>query len=158
MRYTKATTDNLDQKIQEAIQKAIDGNKGMFIFGGTGTGKTYAMHALANKKSESSVDNWIMLLSEFRDSMQKGFYYDNVKEYTNQEYVFIDDIGAEKTSDFVIEFLYILVNRRYENMKRTVLSTNLSLAEFAERYGDRILSRISEMCILLELKGEDKRI
>jgi DNA replication protein DnaC len=157
MRYKTATTDNLDDKTKELILKSIEEDKGIFIFGNTGTGKTYIMHALANKKSVE-VDNWVMLLAEFRSSMQRGNYYDDLVEYTGSDYVFIDDIGAEKTSDFVIEFLYIVINKRYENMKRTVISTNLTLAEFGDRYGDRILSRIAEMCVFLELKGADKRL
>jgi DNA replication protein DnaC len=99
-----------------------------------------------------------MLLAEFRDYMQKGYYFENIKTYTDQDYVFIDDIGSEKTSEFVIEFLYILINKRYENMKRTVFATNLSINDFQERYGDRIMSRIAEMCILVEITGGDKRL
>jgi DNA replication protein DnaC len=43
-------------------------------------------------------------------------------------------------------------------MKRIVLTTNLQFKDFGNRYGDRILSRIAEMCVLVELKGEDKRL
>ncbi|MCK5022779.1 MAG: ATP-binding protein [Candidatus Aenigmarchaeota archaeon] len=157
MRYNKATTENLDEKTKEAIEDAITKQKGIFIFGDTGTGKTYTMHALANHK-KVYVDNWVILLSKFRDLMQKGEYFMSIHDFTNEDYVFIDDIGAEKTSDFVVEFLYTIINKRYENMKRTVLSTNLTLEDFGERYGDRILSRIAEMCIFLELKGEDQRL
>ncbi len=156
MRYKDATIENLGEELKVARQQAIDENKGIFIFGDTGTGKTYALHALS--KGRAMVDNFTMLLSEFRDYMQKGFYHDKIKEYTSQEYVFIDDIGAEKTSDFVIEFLYVLINKRYENMKRTVIGTNLSLDQLQQRYGDRIVSRLMEMCVFVELKGDDRRI
>jgi DNA replication protein DnaC len=156
MRYKDAKLEDLNKEILDARETAIVENKGIFIYGDTGTGKTHSLHALS--RDRSVVDNFVSLLSEFRDYMQKGFYFDKIKEYTNQEYVFIDDIGAEKTSEFVIEFLYVLVNKRYENMKRTVFATNLSLEDFQERYGDRIISRISEMCILVELKGGDKRL
>jgi DNA replication protein DnaC len=156
MRYKEAKLEDLNKEILDARETAIVENKGVFIYGDTGTGKTHSLHALS--RDRSVVDNFVSLLSEFRDYMQKGFYFDKIKEYTNQEYVFIDDIGAEKTSEFVIEFLYVLVNKRYENMKRTVFATNLSLEDFQERYGDRIISRISEMCILVELKGGDKRL
>lgn len=155
-RYLGAKQENLDDKTKEAIQKAIDEDKGLFIYGDTGTGKTYTIYALSLRKS--NVNNFIELLIEYRDYMQKGFYYENLTELLNQDYLFIDDIGSEKTSDFVIEFLYMIVNKRYENMKRTVFTTNLTLEDFKNRYGDRILSRIAEMCILLELKGEDKRL
>jgi DNA replication protein DnaC len=156
MRYKNAELTDLAPEIMEARQKAIDEKKGIFIFGDTGTGKTHSLYALS--KGKGVVDNFVTLLCEFRDYMQKGLYFEKIKDFTNQEYVFIDDIGAEKTSDFVIEFLYILVNKRYENMKRTVLATNLSIDDFQEKYGDRIASRLAEMCVFVELKGEDKRL
>ena len=156
MRYQNAKADDLPKYVLDAVQSAIEKNKGLFFYGDTGVGKTHALHAIS--KNKSNVDNFPILLVEFRDYMQKGFYLENIKEYTNRDYIFIDDIGSEKVSEFVVEFLYILVNRRYENMKRTVLSTNLSIEAFQEKYGDRIMSRIAEMCVLVEIRGEDKRL
>jgi DNA replication protein DnaC len=156
MRYAEAKLEDLSSEVLEAREKAIKEKKGIFIYGDTGSGKTYALHALSKNKGQ--VDNFVYLLCEFRDYMQKGHYYEMLREYTAKQYLFIDDIGAEKTSEFVIEFLYILVNKRYENLKRTVFSTNLSLKEFQERYGDRLISRLSEMCVFVEIKGEDKRL
>jgi DNA replication protein DnaC len=157
MRYTKATYDSLPEELKLLVGKSITEEKGLFIYGNTGVGKTYFLYSLANRKN-SKVRNFTELLVEFRDAMNKGHYFDNIKDLTQEDYLFIDDIGAEKLSDFVVEFLYLIVNKRYENMKRTVFATNLSVEDFIEKYGERIMSRISEMCILHELKGEDKRI
>ena len=156
MRYQNASADNLPKEVTEKINEAIKEKKGILFYGGTGVGKTYTMHTLA--KNKGKVENFVEMLVEFIDYQNKGFYYDKLKELTNQDYLFIDDIGSEKTTEFVITFLYLIVNKRYENMKRTVFATNLSLEDFSSRYGDRILSRINEMCLLVELKGEDKRI
>lgn len=156
MRFDNAQTENLSPKFREAVEQSIANDKGLFIFGNTGVGKTYAMFALANGKGD--VHNFVELLVEFRDHMQKGFYHSKLSELCQEKYLFIDDIGSEKTSEFVVEFLYLVVDKRYQNIKRTVLSTNLSLETFRGRYGDRILSRISEMCVLVELTGEDRRI
>lgn len=157
MKYKEATTDNLSEEIKEVIKKAIEENKGIFIYGDTGVGKTYAMHALANNK-RAKVLNFVELLVQFRDHIQNGCYFSRITDLVNEDYLFIDDIGAEKLSDFVVEFLYLVINKRYENEKRTVLSTNLSLEDFSKRYGDRLLSRVAEMCVIYEMKGEDKRL
>jgi DNA replication protein DnaC len=156
MRYKEATIDNLDKSILEAVDNAIKNKKSLFFYGNTGTGKTYALHALS--KSRGKVDNFVTLLVEFRDYMQKGFYFTKIRDYINEDYLFIDDIGSETVSNFVLEFLYMVINGRYENMKRTVLSTNLTIEAFQERYGDRITSRLMEMCEIIEIKGDDKRI
>ena len=156
-RYKEAIMETCSQDLKDAVKKAIDENKGIFVYGNTGVGKTYFCHAIANSKKEK-VENFVFLLSEYRDYMMKGFYNEKIIELCNEDYLIIDDIGSEKTSDFVIEFIYTIINRRYENMKRTVLTTNLQFKDFGEKYGDRILSRIAEMCVLVELKGEDKRL
>lgn len=155
-RYHDADTKKLSPAIVKAVENSIEEDKGLFIYGNTGTGKTYTLYALAKNRGE--VDNFVSMLVEYRDYMQKGCYFDRLTDMTRQKYLFIDDIGSEKLSDFVVEFLYLIVNKRYENMGRTVFSTNLSLEKFGERYGDRILSRISEMCVLVELQGNDRRI
>jgi DNA replication protein DnaC len=157
MRYKEAKIENCSEAIKEAIKRAIEENKGLFIHGNTGVGKTYFCHTLQNAK-KGTVENFVALLYEFRDYIQNGFYNDRIKALCDVDYLIIDDIGAEKLSDFVVEFLYTIVNRRYENMKKTVLTTNFKLEDFEKRYGDRILSRISEMCIMVELTGEDRRI
>lgn len=153
-RYKNA---KIDDNIKALIDKSVSEKKGIFIYGDTGVGKTYTLHAIANTK-QVAVRNFTEMLVQFRDAIQKGCYYDKLKDLVEQDYLFIDDIGSEKLSDYVIEFLYIIVNGRYENMKRTVLATNLSIEEFGNRYGDRILSRLSEMCVFKEMIGDDRRI
>lgn len=156
MRYKDAKLENLPQQVKDAIKESINQKKGLFIYGGTGTGKTYILHALAKLK-ELAVFNFVEMLSESKSMFGKVQYKD-IFWFLEEDHLLIDDVGSEKTTDFVQEFLYLIVNKRYNNMKRTVLTTNLSLEDFRERYGDRILSRISEMCVLLELTGEDRRI
>ena len=157
MRYKDAKKEDLPKEVHAAMKTALEEDKGLFIFGDTGTGKTYTLHAIANNRNER-VDNFVDLLSTFRDSIVQGWYHDKLIEYANKERIYIDDMGAEKMSDFVHEFVYSLLNKRYERMKRTVISTNLTLDDFKKRYGDRILSRIMEMCVLIELGGEDRRL
>jgi DNA replication protein DnaC len=157
MRYQFAKIEDCSELIKNAVKKAVAEEKGIFLYGNTGVGKTFFCHTLQNS-NKGKVENFVSLLYEFRDYIQNGFYNDKIKSLCDSEYLIIDDIGAEKTSDFVVEFLYTIVNRRYENMKRTVMTTNLSLVDFEKRYGDRILSRISEMCVIVEVNGDDKRL
>ncbi len=70
----------------------------------------------------------------------------------------LDDIGVEKVSEFVEEFMYMLINNQYEKVYPMVITSNLPLSQLAERLGDRIVSRIKEMCSVVEIKGEDKRL
>lgn len=72
--------------------------------------------------------------------------------------LFLDDIGTEKTTDWAFQTLYTIIDRRYREFRQTVITSNLSLNELSDRTGDRITSRIAEMCNVIELKGKDRRL
>lgn len=157
MRYQFAKPEDCREELKSAVAKAVEECKGIFVYGNTGVGKTHFCHAVANSK-KVPVENFVELLSEFKDYIQRGCYMDHMKTLCNAEYLIIDDLGSEKTSEWVHEFLYTIINKRYENQKRTIITTNLQLSAFKDRYGERILSRLAEMCVVVELLGEDLRL
>lgn len=69
----------------------------------------------------------------------------------------IDDIGAEKVTDFAQQTLYIVLNRRYDDMKPTIMTTNMNSQEVTASYGGRMLSRMVSGKIV-SVKGIDNRI
>ena len=70
----------------------------------------------------------------------------------------IDDLGTELVNSFVSTQLFYLLNERLMRRKSTLISTNLSLATFADTYSERIFSRISSNYTMLKLVGEDIRL
>jgi DNA replication protein DnaC len=66
-------------------------------------------------------------------------------------------VGAEKTSDWVLEQLYAIVNARYEEERSVVITTNLERDALATQIHERTVSRLEEMCTLVPLYGEDAR-
>lgn len=81
-----------------------------------------------------------------------------VKFMMNTEMLFLDDLGAEKSTDWVKEQLYIVINERYNWLKPTLITTNLTIGEIAKNYGDRFASRLVEMCEIIKITGDDRRI
>ena len=71
----------------------------------------------------------------------------------------IDDLGAEKRSDWVLEQLYALINERYEEQRSILVTTNLDEAELKEQIGTRTVSRLVEMCgtCMVPMHGDDRR-
>jgi hypothetical protein len=86
----------------------------------------------ARRSMEDSHHGW-----ELRQQLK------DIKEYP---LLVIDDVGTEKQTDFILQTIYDIVNFRYENMLQTIFTSNYSLQEIAEKYHDRIASRITEMC------------
>ena len=74
-------------------------------------------------------------------------------KYAEAEFLVLDDLGSERSTDWVMSLLYLLINRRYENMLTTVITSNYDLDELGEKLDDwRIPSRIQRMCKILKLK------
>ena len=81
--------------------------------------------------------------------------------YSNVPFLVLDDLGTEKITDFVRQCLYDLLDRRYGDMRETIITSNLTLQGFAEEYGshgDRLASRIAGMGEVLALSGKDRRL
>lgn len=74
-----------------------------------------------------------------------------INYYSNVHLLILDDFGTMKTTDWLIQTLYLIINRRYENMMKTIFTSNKSLSQLAIDLGDdRITSRIESMCILIK--------
>jgi DNA replication protein DnaC len=69
----------------------------------------------------------------------------------------IDDLGAEKRSDWVLEQLYAIVDERYATNRSILVTTNMEVGALEEQIGERTVSRLAEMCDTLPLYGDDRR-
>src|SRR5262249_32346914 len=72
----------------------------------------------------------------------------------------IDDVGAEQSSEWVLEQLYTIVNTRYEDGRALLLTTNLDRSELEAQIGHRTVSRIYEIGggDPLQMWGDDHRL
>jgi DNA replication protein DnaC len=70
----------------------------------------------------------------------------------------LDDLGAENSTDWVLEQLFLVINHRYEYMLPTIITTNCNGRELEQRIGRRILSRIAEMTDPIQIKAADYRM
>jgi len=89
------------------------------------------------------------LLSEIRAtfSNEQGPSEDDIlEELAGVDLLVLDDLGAEKVSGFVLDRFYLIINKRYENCKPIIVTTNLDQETLINRLGERIVSRLLEMC------------
>lgn len=142
-------------------------SKGLYLYGPVGTGKTFAAYSifktiLANGIT-AKIGNSASILQDIRDDFKYGsrdaYYRSKFDEWIDYTGVLIvDDLGSEKPTDWVLETFYTLINTRYEHMRPTIFTSNYSIEEMASRLGDRIASRIVEMCEVMKLDGNDRRL
>ena len=146
------------------IDDNLDAGRGLWFFGSVGTGKTtlamlVSRHALEAGRSVA-IYSLPRLLAEIRttfDDDRSNTYVDLLDRLTAVDLLHIDDVGTEKTSPWVLEQLYAIVNARYENERSVIITTNLERAELAEQINERTVSRLEEMCEVLPLWGPDAR-
>ena len=134
----------------------------LVLTGGTGLGKTFLLRAMAERLIER--DKNVLIISAYRmlEMLRKSFFENDgsAEELLDADILMIDDLGSEPMMQNVtVEQLFNLLNERQNRGLSTVISTNLDMAKFRERYTERIASRLRESrCKILNLLGKDIRI
>lgn len=146
----------------ERFDEMLEKNQGLLFYGGVGTGKTFAAACIANylldRRRPVVMTSFVKLL----ETMQ-GFKEDNsvlLTRLNRAKLLIIDDLGAERSTDFALEKVYNIVDSRYRAMLPIILTTNLSMEEMKEttdiRYA-RIYDRIFELCHPVQFIGRSRR-
>jgi DNA replication protein DnaC len=148
----------------DTIETQLDAGRGLWLMGPVGTGKT-TLAMLVSKaalKVGRSVAIYSLprLLNEIRDTHRaERSHVELLDQLTAVDLLHIDDVGAERTTDWVLEELYSIVNSRYEDERSMLITTNILDREaLCEQIGARTVSRLTEMCDELPLLGHDRRM
>lgn len=167
--WTFAKSDHSDQRNETITRKYVanfdamrEQGTGLLLCGQVGTGKSFLAAAIANELISQGtpclMTNFSRLISRISEKFggdQK--YLDDLNRF---DLLIIDDLGAERDSDFTWEKVMNVIDARYRAGLPIIITTNLGPKDFADR-GDirrqRVFSRLKEMCICLEVKGEDRR-
>ncbi len=138
---------------------------GFLLIGRAGVGKTYVLNAIMNDILKAAYIHRVSLVKLISyypvgyliyklRTKKDGIDYERC---LNAQFLFLDDLGVENTTDFAREHFFTILDLRCQKRKPTFISTNLSLNELNQKYGERITSRLKEMCAIIEIKGSDKR-
>ena len=157
---------------KENIVDHVEAGDGLYIWSAnTGCGKTswackIMSHYFRKIAFSSGLENeglFIYLptfLDELRNSYSKSTpeFEEELDMVNTCKLLIIDDIGAEKPSEWVRERIVSIINTRSANGLSTIYTSNLSLQGLSERLGDdRISSRIRGSVTEVHLSGKDNR-
>ena len=140
--------------------------KNLFFCGNTGLGKTYLSSCIANEllsqgktvlyQTAPTLLDMIVDYKLKKDGKVSSFY----QEVFDVDLLIIDDLGVEYLNNLNSVELFNIVNNRLISNKntKTIISTNLDLPRFRDRYDDRIVSRIIGNYTICRFLGNDVRI
>jgi DNA replication protein DnaC len=159
VRVVRSYVEELDRNLEEG--------RGLWLMGDTGTGKTTLAMLVSKMALAAGCSVAIYSLPKLLARIRRTYdaepgqdsYLALFEQLTSVDLLHIDDLGAEKRSDWVLEQLYALINERYETQRSMLVTTNLAEAALEEQIGSRTVSRLVEICgDPLPLFGEDRRI
>jgi DNA replication protein DnaC len=119
------------RRFVDRIDANLDAGRGLWFHGDVGTGKTSLAMLVAQAADEAgrsvAVYSVPHLLAEIRGTYDRdsaGSYLDLFGRLCTVELLVLDDLGAEKTSEWVLEQLYSIVNERWQSSGSVVVTTN----------------------------------
>ncbi len=152
------------RRFADRIDEHLDAGRGLWFMGPVGTGKTTLAMLVSKAALEAgrsvAIYSLPRLLNEIRDTHRaERSHVDLLDRLTAVDLLHVDDVGAERTTDWVLEELYSIVNARYEDKRSMVITTNIDDRDaLCEQISERTVSRLTEMCDELPLDGHDRRM
>jgi DNA replication protein DnaC len=148
------------------IDDNIEQGSGMWFQGDVGTGKTSLAMLISKTAIDAghsvaiySVPHLLADIKETYEADSTHSYMSLFKRLTTVDLLHLDDLGAERSTEWVLEQLYSIVNERWQDEKSILVTTNLDVVDLREQIGERTVSRLAEICgDPLPLMGPDLRI
>ncbi|MFJ4682008.1 ATP-binding protein [Streptomyces sp. NPDC088789] len=144
------------------ILPTVGHHRSLLLLGPTGVGKTHQAYGALRHLAPTGIRlAWTATSSaNLYAALRPRAGVDSEAEfrrYAHAPLLLIDDLGAAKSSEWTEEINFRLINHRYENQLPTILTSNVTPKELSERVGDRVASRLIEMCDRVVIQGDDRR-
>lgn len=166
--WTFANDDRNRPKISDAMQRYVANfpdfkkqGRGLLLYGSVGTGKTYYAASVANALLDNGysvlMTNFARLSNQLQGTWEKNDVIDDLNRYS---LVILDDLGAERKSEYMQEIVFNIIDSRYRTGLPFFITTNLPIEEIKKPSDvtfSRIYDRILERCFPIEISGESRR-
>jgi DNA replication protein DnaC len=182
-RYQRCTLDTFVTYPNEELLRAVESarrfagafpvvQKGLMLIGPPGIGKTHIAvsalkHVIDRTGAKGLYYDTRALLRDIRNTYNPVTHtaeMDVIRPVMDAELLVLDDLGAERLTDWVEETMSLIVNTRYNERRATIFTSNYEdlpdegeLNSLLVRVGFRLHSRLREMCEFLEYDGPDYR-
>jgi DNA replication protein DnaC len=187
-RYLHCTFENFtayNRSLEQALEQARrvpdrfpaasnlrEQGRGLLLEGPPGVGKTHLAVAVLKQVMDSSgarglfydTRDLLRIIRSTYDPSIRATERDILRPVMQADLLVLDDLGAEKTSEWVEETMNLIVNTRYNERRLTIFTSNyLDIPDDSDpnsllfRIGFRMRSRLHEMCEFIQMDGADYR-
>lgn len=139
--------------------------RGIALMGPVGTGKSHLSSALAHSLRARLVLTVFVSVTRLLATLRASYGDKTVDQEApllhslrTVPVLILDDLGADRPSEPMLERLFDIFDARYTHCLPTVVTMNWNLKDLRDYVGERIASRITEMCEPLVLTGQDYRL
>lgn len=168
-RWTFERDDHQNEHLSTVARKYVDNfsemrrrGKGLLLFGSVGTGKTFMAACIANALIDQGHPCLVTNFSRLTNTISgmysgKQEYIDGLDSF---ELLVIDDLASERDTEYMQETVTSIIDARYRSGKPLIITTNLTTHELQspnDMRKQRIYSRLFEMCVPVEARGQDRR-
>jgi DNA replication protein DnaC len=160
---------SIDRKLVDdvATLRFMETGRPILFLGQPGCGKTHLAIAIATLAVESGVrgcfTNAEDMVTNIAQAIREGNLASKLKTYTAPSILVIDDVGLLPMDRAAASAFYQIVNQRYEKQHSTIVTTNRSLPDWGEIFGDTvvasaILDRLMHNAVVFNIKGPSWRL
>ena len=148
---------NYAEKFSEMYRRS----QGLLLYGPPGTGKSFFATCIANKLIEQGM--YVRLESTISVAAKANMFKaheDSEDDYIMPELLILDDLGAERSTDFALERVHDIVDYRVSSGKPLIVTTNYSLRQMKEETDlrkARTFDRIFNCCFPIPFTGNSFR-
>lgn len=166
--FTFESDDRLNPKCSDTCLRYADtfdkGDPyGLLLWGDVGTGKSFMAAAIANRVIDRGYSALLTDIGSIVSLMESSFddRRKNLDRILRYDLLVIDDLGAQRATEYMMEHVYSVIDGRYRSGRPMVITTNFDADEIkesrdSERWG-RIFDRILECCFPVEFTGKSRR-
>jgi DNA replication protein DnaC len=159
---------------------AVTAGRGLLLTGSIGVGKTHlAVGILQSLIVQKGVHGFFCDYRELLKQIQHSYNpqvatteMEILQPVFDAEVLVLDELGASKPTDWVWDTVALVLNTRYNDKRTTIITTNYADLPpgasngagratrdetLGDRIGERMRSRLAEMCVMIEMRGGDFR-
>ena len=160
-------SDDMQSKVnwcKQFANRIVQGtcNDCLFLRGDVGRGKTHLSSAIANVVLQGGKTVIYKRAADLFDMMRQYKFEENkqrweevLEQLVTCDLLVIDDLGAERTTDFATEQLVLLLEERNYRNKPWVINSNLKLSQIQTHYSTRVSERIMERATIYNLERKN---